>query len=100
MFRTLALSGFLLAAGVTVTAASPSDLESRRQAMKDLLAQQWEYTLSHSPEFASILGDKRWNDKLSDFSQEAIERDLAEDEGVPGPLRGDRHRRASRSRRR
>ena len=57
MFRTLALSGFLLAAAVTVTAASPADLESRRKAMKDLLAEQWEYTLSHSPEFASILGD-------------------------------------------
>jgi uncharacterized protein (DUF885 family) len=45
--------------------------------MKDLLAEHWEYSLSHSPEFASILGDKRWNDKLSDFSQEAIEKDLA-----------------------
>ena len=80
MFRTLALSGFLLAAGLNLTdlaAASPADLESRRKAMKDLLAEQWEYTLSHSPEFASILGDKRWNDKLSDFSQEEIERDLA-----------------------
>jgi uncharacterized protein (DUF885 family) len=77
MFRALALSGFLLAAGTTLTAASPADLESRRKAMKDLLADQWEYTLSHSPEFASILGDKRWNDKLSDFSQEEIERDLA-----------------------
>jgi uncharacterized protein (DUF885 family) len=77
MFRTLAWSGFLLAAGVTVTAASPAELESRRKAMKDLLTEQWEYTLSHSPEFASILGDKRWNDKLSDFSQEEIERDLA-----------------------
>ncbi len=77
MLRSLALSGFLLAASVTLTAASPGDLESRRKAMKDLLAEHWEYTLSHSPEFASILGDKRWNDKLSDFSQEEIERDLA-----------------------
>lgn len=77
MFRTLAWSGFLLAAGMTVAAASPAELESRRKAMKDLLAEQWDYTLSHSPEFASILGDKRWNDKLSDFSQEEIERDLA-----------------------
>ena len=31
----------------------------------------------HSPEFASILGDKRWNDKLSDASQAAIDADLA-----------------------
>ena len=76
MLRALTVSGFLMAAGLTLTAAPP-DLESRRKAMKDLLADHWEYTLSHSPEFASILGDKRWNDKLSDFSQEEIERDLA-----------------------
>ena len=53
------------------------DLESRRKAFANLLTEQWEYTLSHSPEFASILGDKRWNDKLTDFSQKAIEADLA-----------------------
>ena len=76
MIRALTVSGFLMAAGLTLTAA-PADLESRRKAMKDLLAEQWEYTLSHSPEFASVLGDKRWNDKVSDFSQEEIERDLA-----------------------
>lgn len=56
-----------------------SDLESRRKALKDLLAEHWEYTLSHSPEFASILGDKRWNDKLSDLSQKATEADQAKD---------------------
>ncbi len=54
-----------------------TDLEARRKALSDLLAEQWEYTLSTSPEFASILGDKRWNDKLSDITQEAIDRDLA-----------------------
>jgi uncharacterized protein (DUF885 family) len=62
--------------GLSLTAA-PADLESRRKAMKDLLAEQWEYNLSHNPEFASILGDKRWNDKLSDFSQEEIDKGLA-----------------------
>jgi uncharacterized protein (DUF885 family) len=48
------------------------DLEARRKAFQKLLDEQWEYTLSHSPEFASILGDKRWNDKLSDLSIKAI----------------------------
>jgi uncharacterized protein (DUF885 family) len=75
MLRALTVSAFLMAAGLTLTAAET--LESRRKAMNDLLAEHWEYTLSHSPEFASILGDKRWNDKLSDFSQEEIEKDLA-----------------------
>lgn len=66
-----------MALGLTLTGAPSSDLGSRRKRMKDLLAEHWEYTLSHNPEFASILGDKRWNNEVSDFSQEAIEKDLA-----------------------
>jgi uncharacterized protein (DUF885 family) len=57
---------------------SQSSLESRRKALNDLLAEQWEYKLRTSPLFASFLGDKRWNDKLDDFSQEAIDKDLQE----------------------
>ena len=57
---------------------SPSSLESRRKALNDVLAEQWEYKLKSSPLFASFLGDKRWNDKLDDFSQEAIDNDLQE----------------------
>ena len=76
MLSALTVSGFLMATGLALTAAPP-DLESRRKAMKDLLADHWEYTLSNNPEFASILGDKRWNDKVTDFSQEAIDKNLA-----------------------
>src|SRR5271170_3070928 len=57
---------------------SQSSVESRRKALNDLLAEQWEYKLSTNPLFASFLGDKRWNDKLDDFSQEAIEKDVRE----------------------
>ncbi|MBI2678374.1 MAG: DUF885 domain-containing protein [Candidatus Koribacter versatilis] len=53
-----------------------SGVDARRKQLDDLLKEQWEYTLRTSPEFASILGDKRYNDKLSDFSQKAIEADL------------------------
>ena len=52
-----------------------ASVEARRKQLNDLLNDQWEYVLRTSPEFASILGDKRYNDKLSDFSQAAIERD-------------------------
>jgi uncharacterized protein (DUF885 family) len=61
----------------TVFAAPPQpDLDNRRKALNDLLAERWEYSLRTSPIFASILGDKRWNDKLDDFSQKAIDDDL------------------------
>jgi len=59
-------------------AQTANTLEVRRKALNDLLAEQWEYRLRTSPLFASFLGDKRWNDKLDDFSQEAIDKDLAE----------------------
>ena len=59
-------------------AQSPSSLESRRKALNDLLAEHWEYKLRTSPLFASFLGDKRWNDKLDDRSQEAIDKDVQE----------------------
>ncbi|MGH9579996.1 MAG: DUF885 domain-containing protein, partial [Terriglobales bacterium] len=76
MKRVLAVLGsFLL--GATLAAASPN-VEVRRKALSDLLAEQWEYTMRTSPEFASILGDKRYNDKLSDFSQRAIDDDIAQ----------------------
>jgi uncharacterized protein (DUF885 family) len=60
-----------------VAAPAASDLEARRKALNELLAEEWEYNLSTNPEYASILGDKRWNDQISDFSQEAIDKDLA-----------------------
>ncbi len=58
-----------------------ADLEARRKLLSDLLAEQWEYALSTSPEFASIIGDKRWNDQLSDVSLEATRKDLAKVSG-------------------
>jgi uncharacterized protein (DUF885 family) len=60
------------------TAQQSQSLESRRKALNDLVAEQWEYKLRTSPLFASFLGDKRWNDKLDDFSQEAIDQDVQE----------------------
>jgi uncharacterized protein (DUF885 family) len=62
----------LLVAMTGPASGTGEDLEARRKGFQKLLDEQWEYTLSHSPEFASILGDKRWNDKLSDLSIKAI----------------------------
>jgi len=56
---------------------SAADLDQRRVALSDLLNEQWEYTLRTNPEFASILGDRRFNDQVSDVSQKAVRADLA-----------------------
>jgi len=65
LLRRILPAVFLGVSAVTAFAAPPADnLAARRKALSDLLAEHWEYTLSKSPEFASILGDKRWNDQL------------------------------------
>jgi uncharacterized protein (DUF885 family) len=76
--RSLVLSALLMSllCSSVFAATTPSDLEGRRKALNDLLAERWEYTLRTNPIFASILGDKRWNDRLDDFSQKAIDDDL------------------------
>jgi uncharacterized protein (DUF885 family) len=63
-------------AAANPSAKPPADLESRRKALKDMLNERWEYTMRTNPIYASILGDKRYNDKVDDFSQKAIDADL------------------------
>ena len=51
-------------------------LEARRAEFKHLLNDEWEYTLRTAPELATNVGDDRYNDRLSDFSDKAIADDL------------------------
>ncbi|MEP6801710.1 MAG: DUF885 family protein [Acidobacteriota bacterium] len=79
--RRLLLSAAVLG-GMVLSAAQGApgdDLATRRKAFSDLLAEHWEYTLSHNPEFASMLGDKRWNDRASDLSEREILADQQKD---------------------
>jgi len=77
-------SAVVMAVGVSLLspwccAGQPqSGLDARRKALADLLAEQWEYRLRTQPIFATIVGDKRYNDQLGDFSEEAVEKDLQE----------------------
>ncbi len=47
---------------------SADTLDSRRQSLQKLLAEEWEYELRESPEAATVYGDYRYNDKWSDLS--------------------------------
>src|SRR5262249_15175144 len=73
--RILAIIIFALPLYAQQTAPAAASLEARRKALNDLLQEQWEYTLEQNPVFASILGDKRFNDKLQDESLAGITRD-------------------------
>src|SRR5579863_1303666 len=78
--RSLLCSVLLILLTVPLFAASPAaDLESRRKALNDLLNEQWEYTMRRHPFYASTLGDKRYNDQIDDFSQEAIDADFEQE---------------------
>jgi len=56
--------------------AADANLEARRQQLKTALDEEWEYTLRTHPEFATYVGDSRYNDKLGDRSAEAVAREL------------------------
>ena len=49
-----------------------SDLEARRARFREAIANQWQYQLKTHPEFATYVGDARYNDKLSDYSPQAV----------------------------
>ncbi|MBW4026654.1 MAG: DUF885 domain-containing protein [Acidobacteria bacterium] len=51
---------------------------SRSKALNDLFNEMWQYRLKHSPEFASSIGDKRYNDQLSDYSVAAYNAELSQ----------------------
>src|ERR1700730_9486166 len=61
---------------LTVLAAGKS-LETRRAELSRLLADEWKYTLRTQPELATQVGDNRYNDRLTDYSDKAIADDLA-----------------------
>jgi uncharacterized protein (DUF885 family) len=58
--------------------SAAEELAARRAAFAALMAEEWEHRLRSSPEFASILGDRRYNDRWTDMSLEAIAARLEE----------------------
>lgn len=50
------------------TQVAQAGVATRVKALNALLAEQWQHTLQNSPEFATILGDLRYNDRWSDLS--------------------------------
>lgn len=55
---------------------APQSLEDRRATLNALFAEVWQDRLAHEPEFASTIGDKRYDDKLTDYSVEAYNEEL------------------------
>jgi uncharacterized protein (DUF885 family) len=56
---------------------SPASLADRRATLNSLFKDYWDAYLEHSPEFASSIGDKRFNDQITDYSVKAYNNWLA-----------------------
>ncbi|HKR66344.1 MAG TPA: DUF885 family protein [Thermoanaerobaculia bacterium] len=72
-----ALTLLTFAGSLAAQELSAEDLDRRRKALSDLLHEQWEYVLRTNPEFASILGDRRYNAEVTDVSEKAVHADEA-----------------------
>ncbi|KAA6464927.1 DUF885 domain-containing protein [Acidobacteria bacterium AB60] len=60
--------------------AKPEPVEDRRKALNALFDQYWQAFLEAHPEFASSIGDKRYNDKTMDYSVKAVNAWLAREQ--------------------
>jgi len=59
---------------------APVSAEANRKALNALFEDYWQDKLKHDPEFASTLGDKRYNDQIDDYSVKAYNDGLAREE--------------------
>ncbi|HWZ00516.1 MAG TPA: DUF885 domain-containing protein [Edaphobacter sp.] len=57
-------------------APAATSVAARSKALSTLLADIWQDRLRHSPEFASLIGDKRYNDQLTDYSAKEVNASL------------------------
>ena len=71
--KLLVVASIVYACTVALSAQSNSNsLEARRAQLRDALQAEWEYALRTYPEFATYVGDTRYNDRLGDYSPQAI----------------------------
>jgi uncharacterized protein (DUF885 family) len=65
-------TGRVQAQAAGASPAATASAGERTQALDVLFAQYWDAYLEAHPEFASTIGDKRWNDKVTDYSVQAV----------------------------
>jgi uncharacterized protein (DUF885 family) len=61
---------------VAQNASTSASVENRGQQLLSLFDEEWQYELRTNPEWATQLGDNRYNDRLSDSSPEFFQADI------------------------
>ena len=72
----LMLVGWLGLTPRAIQAQAAPSADARSQALSSLLHEIWEDHLKHSPEFATSIGDKRYDDQLTDYSAKEVNASL------------------------
>jgi uncharacterized protein (DUF885 family) len=74
MLRPAAVLLALLATAPAATAPAPKPSgAAEARPLHAIFDQEWEYTLAQWPDFATDVGDSRYNDRLPDLSEAAVE---------------------------
>ena len=77
--RTLSTAGVSLCL-LAPAGAQVASVAARTATLNTIFADYWQDQMKHQPEFASTLGDKRYNDQLSDYSAKAVNDGLAREQ--------------------
>jgi uncharacterized protein (DUF885 family) len=70
-----------VALGTIAATAQNTPLSTREKTLNGVFSDYWQDYLKHNPEFASSIGDTRYNDQLSEFSVQAYNESLARGRG-------------------
>ena len=76
LFGCLSLGALNAQVQTEASSQAPASVAARSKALSALLAEIWQDRLKHSPEFASLIGDKRYNDQLTDYSVREVNASL------------------------
>jgi uncharacterized protein (DUF885 family) len=75
---SLTTAALLLTVMPATSAQNPTETAAQRneatRALYSLFDAEWEYQMQQNPTYASLLGDRRWNDRWEDVSLDAINR--------------------------
>ncbi|MGD0294771.1 MAG: DUF885 domain-containing protein [Terracidiphilus sp.] len=79
-FLLLAFAPAMSAQAPAAPPAQAASVEANRKALNGLFEEYWQAVMERSPEYASYLGDKRYNDRIDDHSVKAENDWLAREE--------------------
>jgi len=77
-FPAALLLAILISCCTAAIDAQSSDLSARRSRFRAAIEAEWQWELRTHPEFATYVGDARYNDRLDDRSPKAIAREARE----------------------